>query len=47
MRSLPHRKVLAQQQPAAQRAEYAFQAHDKAGDGGVQLFLQSLTGVFF
>ena len=35
-----------QDQPAAQGAEHAFQAHDQAGDGGVQIFLpQDLQGV--
>ena len=37
--TLPQRKALVQQQPAAQGAEHAFQTHDKAGDGGVQVFL--------
>ena len=33
----PEGKVLVQQQPAAQGAEYAFQTHDQAGHRGVQV----------
>ena len=37
--ALPRREALVQDEPAANGAEDAFQTHDEAGDGGVQVFL--------
>ncbi|SCJ02897.1 Uncharacterised protein [uncultured Clostridium sp.] len=41
-KDFPGRKVLVQQHPAAQRTEHAFQTHDQAGNGRVQIPLAQL-----